>query len=64
MTKALIIEKFDTSIGLAVKVKNDRIFRVGDKLEIDSEEWTIKGITFPSRPTDEEDYVMLIICKE
>ena len=44
------IEDFATSLGRIVIVKNDRIFHVGQKIEIDGKIYLITGIHFAHNP--------------
>lgn len=60
MTKVIIQEKFNTSMGLILKVKNDRLFKVNDNIETEEGEFKIKQIKFSSNP-DEFGYVNLIV---
>lgn len=58
--KVIIQEKFNTSIGLILNVKNDRLFRVNDIIETQEGEFKIKQIKFSSNP-DEWGHVNLIV---
>ena len=62
MMKPTIQEKFNTTMGLILKVKNDRLFKVNDVIETDEGKYKIKGVTFSSKP-DENEYVNLIVSR-
>jgi len=60
MMKVNIIEKFERTSGTTIKILNDRIYKIGDVIEADSEKLTIQRIIMPTRPADEE-YVFLVV---
>lgn len=60
MTKVTIQEKFNTTMGLILKVENDRVFKVNDTIETDEGIYTIKRIAFSSKP-ESANYVNLIV---
>ena len=62
MTKVNIQEKFNTSMGMVFRVKNDRVFNVNEIVEFDEGKYAIKRIVFSTNP-DDTDYVNLIVSK-
>ena len=54
MTKVIIQEKFNTSFGLVINVKNDRTFKVNDIIETEEGTYKINKIMFSSRPHDDD----------
>lgn len=53
MTKLTSKGKYNTSFGTAILVETSEVLRIGDQVIIDGEEYVIKKITLPSRPTNE-----------
>ena len=62
MMKAIIEGMFNTSMGLILRVKNDRVFKVGETISTDSEKYKIDRI-MPSTNPDDFDYVALMVSK-
>lgn len=62
MTKVIIQEKFNTSMGLVFRVKNDQVFKVDQIVEVEKEKYKISRIMFPTNPNDVE-FVNLIVLK-
>ena len=62
MTKVTIEGKFNTSMGVIIKVKNDRVFNVGDVISTNDGEYKIDKLAHTPNP-DYGDYVGLIVSE-
>ena len=62
MTKVTIEGKFNTSMGVIIKVKNDRVFKVGDVISTNDGEYKIDKLAHTPNP-DYGDHVGLIVSK-
>ena len=60
MVKAIIEEEYSTAMGKVVRVKNDRLFHVGEMIELDNGICRIDRIVFPSHPNDENSIYLII----
>lgn len=55
MTKVNVIEEFNLSTGKALSVsKPKEIIRVGERIMTDKGIFVVKGIRFPTSPSDNE----------
>lgn len=62
MTKVIIQEKFNTTMGLIVQVKNNRIFKIGDVFDTEEGKYKINKIMFSTNP-DKDGFVNLLVSK-
>lgn len=62
MMKVITEGMFNTSMGLILRVKNDRVFRVGDTVSTESDKYKIDRI-MPSFNPNDFDYVGLVVSK-
>lgn len=62
MTKVITEGTFDTSMGLILRVKNDRVFKIGETVSTESEKYKIDRIV-PSYNPNDFDYVGLVVSK-
>ena len=62
MTKVITEGTFNTSMGLILRVKNDRVFKVGETVSTGSDKYKIDRI-IPSNNPNDFDYVGLIVSK-
>ena len=62
MTKVITEGTFNTSMGLILRVKNDRVFKVGETVIVESEKYKINKIMHSSNPND-FGYVGLIVSE-
>ena len=62
MTKVVIQEKFHTSMGRIFRVKNDRVFAVGEIIDFDEGKYRINRVMFSSNP-DDAGYINLVVTK-
>ena len=60
MMKVIIQEKFNTTMGLIIQVKNDRIFKIGNIIKTDDSEYKINKIMFSSNP-EKDGFVNLLV---
>ena len=63
MTKVVIQEKFNTTMGLIIQVENSRIFKLGDVLDTEEGKYTINKIMFSTIP-DKDGFVNLLVSKD
>lgn len=61
--KVIVCEKFHTTMGTVIQVKDDRIFKVGDEIATDDGAYKIGEIIFPTSP-DKDGFVNLLVTKE
>lgn len=47
-------EKYNTSMGTVLLVKNDRLFHVSEKVQTDSGAYIITGINFSTKPNNDD----------
>lgn len=62
MTKVITEGTFNTSMGLVLRVKNDRVFKVGETVSTESDKYKIDRI-MPSYNLNDFDYVGLVVSK-
>ena len=62
MTKVTIEGTFNTSMGLILQVKNDRVFKVGDVVNAEDGRYIIDRLTYSTNP-DYDGYVGLVVSK-
>lgn len=62
MTIVTIEGKFNTSMGIILKVKNDRVFNVGDVINTNDGKYIIDKIAHTINP-DRDEYMGLIVSK-
>lgn len=62
MTKVITEGTFNTSMGLILRVKNDRVFKVGETVTTESDKYKIDRI-MPSTNPNDFDYVGLVVSK-
>ena len=62
MTKVITEGTFNTSVGLILRVKNDRVFKVGEFVSTESDKYKIDRI-MPSYNPNDFDHVGLVVSK-
>ena len=62
MTKVITEGTFNTSMGLILRVKNDRVFKVGEIVSTESDKYKIDRI-IPSYNPNDFEYVGLAVSK-
>lgn len=60
MVQTDIIERFNTTMGMVVKVKNDTLYKVGDDLLAESYKYRVKKILPNTRPDDSNTICLLV----
>lgn len=60
MTKVTIKGTFNTSMGLILWVKNDRVFKIGDVVDTEDGKYKIDRLTYSPNP-DYDGYVGLVV---
>ncbi len=60
MIKLTSKEKFETSLGLIFVVENPPLISKGENVVIDGQEYKIKGLIFPTRPTN-RDMISIVV---
>ena len=61
MKNVTIIDKFYTTAGLILQIKNDRIFKVGEVISAEGDKYQIQGISFSSNPNMSELVILWVI---
>lgn len=58
--KVELIEKFNMSVGTVLLIKSNVILNVGEKIQVDGKEYTIKGFMHPAGFYDDEKISVIV----
>lgn len=55
-----LLDSFNTSLGLALVIKAEKLVKVGDKITDGENEYQVKGIEFLSKPTADDRFIVKV----
>ena len=55
-----LLDSFNTSHGLALVIKAEKLVKVGDKITDGKKEYKVNGIEFFSRPTADDRFIVKV----
>lgn len=58
--KVELIEKFNMSVGTVLLVKSSVVLNVGEKIQVDDTEYTVKGFMHPTGFFDDEKVSVIV----
>lgn len=58
--KVELIEKFNMSVGTVLLIKADTVLNVGDKIQVNENEYTIKGFMHPTGFYDDQKISVIV----
>ena len=60
MTKVELLDSFNTSFGLALVIKAEKLVQIGDTITDGEKEYQVKDIEFFSKPTADDRFIVRV----